>query len=585
MKFAYLTGAALLVSALAAGGAQAQDPMAAPAYGSVRLSAGFPQDPTSVGVRAGGAIRASNAQQFCAGYITHQPSYNLDYTAGNFDLYVSAASDVDAVLVINQPDGSWVCNDDGEGIGLNPGVRFDNPQSGTYHIWVGTLGSGNGYEPAMLHISELGFATDNVYSRAPDANLSPLAGQLTLSAGFSDDPRTVDVMAGGEVDASTGNGVCWGQINQAPDLWVTYGAGDAYDLYLSMESDVDTTLVVQGPDGAWHCDDDTAGNLNPGLRIADPVAGRYAVWAGRFSEAAEAPATIYVSELGFLGGIDTPAELDYSLPSNYGSTDLEAGFVPDPYNIDLVAGGDVDVYEAVGENCRGFATMAPDYNLNYEAGTFDLYISATSEGDATLVVNAPDGSWYCDDDSAGSLNPGLRFDEPQSGRYDIWVGTYSEQDTQPATLHISELGFGGDFTGGGALDDSLDSNYGSVSLAGGFSPDPYLVDLVAGGPVAAEDAADQSCRGHVTEAPDFELTFEPGTLDLFISVLSDSDTTLVISDPSGNWVCNDDGASGVNPGIRFENPEAGTYDIWVGTYWSDETAPAQLAISELGFHD
>ncbi|WP_300543789.1 hypothetical protein [Maricaulis sp.] len=583
MNAKYILSGAVLAAGLAAAAAQAQDADAPPAYGSTRLSAGFTEDPTSVGVRAGGAIYAGNAADTCSGYITHQPSYNLDYAAGDtFDLYISAASDADAVLVVNGPDGAWTCNDDGEGTGLNPGIRFENPQSGTYSIWVGTYGSGSGYEPAMLHISELGFFTDNVYSRAPDAGLPPTSGTLRLSSGFADDPRTVAVSAGGDVDASRGTAsMCWGHVDQAPDLWVEYDAGNAFDLYVSMQADADTTLVVRGPEGDWHCDDDSAGDLNPGVRIDDPVSGRYAVWAGRYSEGVAVPATVYISELGFLGEVN---ELDFSLPSNYGSSALDAGFSPDPFNVDLTAGGDVDVNMAIGQNCRGFATTAPDYDITYAAGDFDLYVSATSQGDATLVVNAPDGSWWCDDDSAGDLNPGIRFDNPMSGRYDIWVGTYSSGAPEEATLHISELGFGGEFTAGAELDWTLASNYGGVSLEGGFSPDPYLVDLVAGGPLEAESAADQSCRGHVTQAPDFELTFEPGALDLYISVLSDSDTTLVINDPSGNWVCNDDGSSGVNPGVHFEQPQAGVYDIWVGTYWSGEGADAQLAISELGFH-
>ncbi|MEA1940654.1 MAG: hypothetical protein U9P68_00250 [Pseudomonadota bacterium] len=579
-----IAGAALAASIGTA--AQAQDPGAAPAYGSTRLSAGFAPDPTSVGVRAGGAIYAGNVDGACSGYITHQPSYNLDYQAGSFDLYLSAASDADATLIVHAPDGSWHCNDDGEGIGLNPGIRIGDPQSGTYNIWVGTFGSGSGYEPAMLHISELAFSTDNVYSRAPNANLAPESGSLDLNAGFADDPRTVRVTAGGEVEASRGTSpMCRGQVMEAPDLWVNYAAGDTFDLYVSMESDSDTTLLVQSPDGLWHCDDDTAGDLNPGLRIEDPVPGRYAVWAGRFSGGAQVPATVYVSELGFLGGVDEPAELDYSLPSNYGSAELTAGFAPDPYNVELMAGGDVDVNEALGRNCRGFATTAPDFDITYTPGDFDLYISATSGGDATLAVNAPDGSWWCDDDSAGSLNPGIRFDNPMEGRYDIWVGTYSEGAPEPATLHVSELGFGGEFIGGSGLDFTLDSNFGGVALEGGFTPDPYMVDLLAGGPLEAQEAADPSCRGYVTEAPDFELQFEPGALDLFISALSEADTTLVINDPAGNWVCNDDGAGGLNPGIRFETPRAGTYDIWVGTYWSGEGQPAQLAISELGFQE
>jgi hypothetical protein len=581
-KLRYFCGAALGL-ALAAS-ASAQDASAPPAYGSTSLNAGFAEDPTSVAVRAGGAIYAGNISDYCYGYITHQPSYNLNYTAGDvFDLYISATSDVDAVLAIQGPDGNWTCDDDGAGVGLNPGIQFENPQSGTYAIFVGTYGSGAGYEPAMLHISELGFHDANPFSRAPNATMAPSAGALDLRAGFSGDPRTVPVRAGGEVDASLADGMCWGYVDQAPDLWVDYDANDEFNLYISMQADADTTLMVRAPDGSWLCDDDTAGDLNPGLRIMDPQPGRYAVWGGRFSRGPEVDATIFVSELGYLGGVDTVPVLDYSLPSNYGSAQLSAGFIPDPHNVPLQAGGDVEVYEAVGQNCRGYATSAPDYDITYEAGSFDLYISASSDGDATLIVNAPDGSWWCDDDSAGDLNPGLRFDEPQSGRYDIWVGTYSEGPPQDAVLHISELGFGSEFIDAATLDYTLPSNYGSISLSGGFSPDPYVIDVLAGGNLEAESAADQSCRGYVTQAPDVELIFEPGALDLYISALSDNDTTLVINDPSGNWVCNDDGSSGVNPGIHFENPQAGAYHIWVGTYWDGDGAPARLAISELGF--
>lgn len=582
MKLQLMTGVAL-AAALFSAQAHAQDPSAAPAYGSMQLSSGFAPDPVSVGLRAGGAIDAAQASDMCWGYITHQPSYNLDFQAGNaFDLYLSAVSDVDTVLVVHQPDGSWSCNDDGDGIGLNSGVMIENPQSGTYNIWVGTYGSGVGYEPAMLHISELAFSTDNVYSRAPNAALAPEHGSASLRAGFRPDPRTFPVQAGGDVDLSRNTASCWGHADQAPDLWVDYEANDENRLYLSMESESDTTLMVEGPNGQMFCSDDEVG-LNPGIRIDEPESGRYAVWAARYSDGADVPATVYVSETGYLGTVDTPPVFDYSLPSNYGSTELTAGFAPDPYNVSLQAGGDVPASEAVDASCRGYATTAPDYDVTYTAGDFDLYISATADRDATLIVNAPDGSWWCDDDSAGDLNPGLVFDNPQSGRYDIWVGTYSEGPAADATLHISELGWGSEFMPSPQLDFSLESNFGSVELTGGFTPDPYVVDLVAGGDIAAEEGADQSCRGYVTEQPDFELSFEPGMLDLYISALSDSDTTLVINDPSGNWVCNDDGSEGLNPGIHFEQPQAGVYDIWVGTYWEGEGAPAQLAISELGF--
>ena len=124
---------------------------------------------------------------------------------------------------------------------------------------------------------------------------------------------------------------------------------------------------------------------------------------------------------------------------NYGTINLRSGFAPDPHVTNLRSGGSVDA-STVGANCRGFISGAPDVRLVFSSGSLPLIISANSRSDTTLVVNAPDGSWYCDDDSGSrGLNPALRFDRPQSGRYEIWVGTYGSASTPAAQLHISEV--------------------------------------------------------------------------------------------------------------------------------------------------
>ena len=71
-------------------------------------------------------------------------------------------------------------------------------------------------------------------------------------------------------------------------------------------------------------------------------------------------------------------------------------------------------------------------------GAFTLTIYAESKADTTLLINLPDGTWIADDDSGGNLNPLLKFANPQSGQYDIWVGTIGK-DTAPAVLKITEL--------------------------------------------------------------------------------------------------------------------------------------------------
>jgi hypothetical protein len=65
-------------------------------------------------------------------------------------------------------------------------------------------------------------------------------------------------------------------------------------------------------------------------------------------------------------------------------------------------------------------------------------ISVLSRSDTTLVVNGPNGEWYCDDDSGEDTNPLVTLGS-NAGRYEIWVGTYSSGDPQPAVLSISEV--------------------------------------------------------------------------------------------------------------------------------------------------
>lgn len=126
----------------------------------------------------------------------------------------------------------------------------------------------------------------------------------------------------------------------------------------------------------------------------------------------------------------------------YGSVSLTSGFPNDPYNVSVVSGGTVNAAQTLGGACVGFIANAPDFNLYWTAGSgsLPLYISAASSADTTLVINTPDGNWYCTDDGGNTgLNPGLRITNPQSGLYNIWVGTYGNASNNAATLSISEL--------------------------------------------------------------------------------------------------------------------------------------------------
>jgi hypothetical protein len=264
---------------------------------------------------------------------------------------------------------------------------------------------------------------------------------------------------------------------------------------------------------------------------------------------------------------------DFTLEPGFGSVSLENGFTPDPYDVDLVSGGSID---AATIGCAGMIANAPDFRLDYMAGDiFPLILSVTSSSDTTLVVNMPDGNWACDDDSAGDLNPMLEFSQPMSGQYDIWVGAFGGGNEQ-ATLHISEIMAGA--AGGGMPDFSLDPTFGSVDLQSGFEPDPYNIELTSGGGIDAEVVG---CAGMIATAPDFRLNYAASDiLPLIISTMSSDDTTLVINQPDGSWICDDDSGENFNASVNIASPMSGQYDIWVGSFFGDNQ-PTTLSISEL----
>ena len=127
------------------------------------------------------------------------------------------------------------------------------------------------------------------------------------------------------------------------------------------------------------------------------------------------------------------------LTANYGEVRLSAGFTPDPHRVNLTAGGSIDAYTDTDlpAACVGDISNAPDYEVTYSAGSLPLVFRTRSSTDTTLIINGPDGRWYCDDDSWGDGDAEVRFNRPSSGTYDIWIGTFNG-GTASAALLITE---------------------------------------------------------------------------------------------------------------------------------------------------
>jgi hypothetical protein len=132
-------------------------------------------------------------------------------------------------------------------------------------------------------------------------------------------------------------------------------------------------------------------------------------------------------------------------------------------------------------------------------------------------------------------------------------------------------------------DIALEPTYGLVELTAGFLPDPATVEIIAGGPIDASVAnLAVGCTGFIAEAPDVRLNYAAqANVPLNIFVTADTDTTLVINQPDGTWICNDDGVNGLNPLVTFAAPLAGVYDIYIGTYGEPTNPAGVLSISEV----
>lgn len=132
----------------------------------------------------------------------------------------------------------------------------------------------------------------------------------------------------------------------------------------------------------------------------------------------------------------------------YTTVEVGVGFDNDPRTVTIEAGGEKSA-EGVGPNCGGHINWEkPDVDVNYAtdkepgsvAGNEKLSFYVKAETDTTLVVFTPDRKWVCaDDTSEANLNPAITFDRPLAGNYNIWVGTFDEGGTKPATLYISEM--------------------------------------------------------------------------------------------------------------------------------------------------
>lgn len=297
----------------------AEEAASSDAFLAINPEAGFPLDPFLVSLQGGGPVDASTVAEQCSGWIAEAPAVTVNYQGEADLLRAFFVSDGDTTLVVQTPDGDFLCNDDAYPVLLDPAVEITKPVQGVYNVWVGSAAAQDlvpGFLVFTTHetVTAANLALAELVQRPalppilPRARLASARERLaealenaeaeTLAAGGDD--VAVEVTADGELpvpELLTNDALCGGLVSLTPSYAFDWN-GETETLSLFVEADGDTTLLVRTPAGELLCGDDADGadNLNPLVVISEPAEGRYLVWVGRIDPSEPISGTLTITE-------------------------------------------------------------------------------------------------------------------------------------------------------------------------------------------------------------------------------------------------------------------------------------------------
>src|SRR5262245_31737370 len=125
-------------------------------------------------------------------------------------------------------------------------------------------------------------ATSAAQAQCPEVGKAPQT--LSVTEGFVPDPIRRNVLAGGDIDLSACGLVRRvGYVTRLPDFVINYkthGPRSKADLTFRIDSQTDTVLLINDPNGQWHYNDDGGNRLNAKITFKRAMPGRYDVWVG-----------------------------------------------------------------------------------------------------------------------------------------------------------------------------------------------------------------------------------------------------------------------------------------------------------------
>jgi len=285
---------------------------------------------------------------------------------------------------------------------------------------------------------------------------------LDIQAGNPLDPFIVSVNGGGSFDASTLGGDCSGYVNIQPVARIDW-EGEADLAKIFFYSDHDPTLIIQSPDGAFHCNDDASDLLlDPSVTFENPEDGVYNIWVGSYYPDQLIPGVLVVTtredidvSTFTLDGLikrgpvvdlnertdARPAEalIDIIQRQKKGVKKVKAG--GKAQSAAITAKGDIPAFEfdIPSQICNGFIGDKPDLAFDWSGEADALSIYFEGDADSTLLVVTPGGKIFCNDDaSADNANPLVVIPDPAQGRYAIFVGRVHPEEQVKGKLTVTD---------------------------------------------------------------------------------------------------------------------------------------------------
>jgi hypothetical protein len=262
------------------------------------LQAGFIMDPYLLPVVGAGNRAANSVESQCAGYIDEEPDVTVNWSGTSDQLSFFVYGDQDAVLLVELPDGSVLCNDDAGLETVQPLVEIPDPAAGAYRVYAGSaeqdlpaLGA-LGITQAKLDAATLAqldltpMLRRRIHrsppvtmdpERLPNAPLAARRGAV-LAPGF--ETLTVLAAGGGDIAAvqrEDSELTCMGFVNPIASYHFAW-QGDGEDLRLFFESNSESSLIVVTPDKRLLCAMGSSDSPSPIVDIAGAEAGDYRVY-------------------------------------------------------------------------------------------------------------------------------------------------------------------------------------------------------------------------------------------------------------------------------------------------------------------